>query len=416
MQERDLIKAFKYGEEWRDDLVFSGTDIYLESTNSERGVMLRKDSDGDYPVTGEQYVRHRVTEPLALQSWEGFDYEAVEPTGTALAFRISDGTDDYWWDGGTWVVVTPDPAEWNTRQEIHDHIAGFRAAVSSRKLQVVTRLTTTDPSLTPRLTTTKLLYRAWINFTEDLILRSFVPTLKAQIRPWKDSSFKAKSATDTFALGEGGAYTLRPYRVEEIVGVWDHDNDPQHLVSLFDSYDTGTEIMTLTSAVASGTRLFMTFKYAPRVSVAKHPDYIEVEDDIPSLTLEGLRAVLKMRGSPARRDAIINRADFSAKVVASVDATTFDLDILVSADRNTDRFRLSDAVRDFLEDNPLLNLVGVDEDTPVRLLQDPSFSGRPENSGLLQETITVRFDRVHYFPQAKDRYSVNEMNVALTQA
>lgn len=414
MQERDLIKAFYYGEEWRGDLVFSGSDIYLESANSGRGVMLRKDSDGRYPVTGEQYVRHRVTEPLALQSWGGFDYEAVEPDGTALTFRLSDGTDDYWWDGGAWVVITPDPAEWNTRQEIHDHVADFRSVVSSRKLQVVTRLATTDPSLTPRLTTTKLLYRAWINFTEDLILRSFIPTLKSQLRPWKDTSFKAKSATDTFDLGEGSVYSLRPYQAAEIVGVWDHDSDPQHLTNLLDSYDSGTETLTLTGAVASGTRLFVTFKYAPKVSIAKHPDYIEVEDEIPSLVLEGLRAVLKMRGSPARKDAIINRADHTAKVVASADATTFDLDILVSADRNTDRLRLSDAVRDYLEDNPLLNLAGVDEDTPIRILQDPSFNGRPENSGLLQETITVRFDRVHYFPQAKDRFAVTEMNVALT--
>jgi len=410
MREQVLIKAFNYGEEWRADLVFSDTDIYLESRNAGRGVQLRADSEGEYPTTGEHFVRHRVTEPLALREWESFACEAIEPAGTSVTFRLSDGTDDYYWDGGAW--VTPATA-WSSAQELNDNASSFRGVVDSKKLQVVARLATTDPNLTPRLTTTKLLYRVWINFTEDLLLRSLVPTIKSQIRPWKDTAFKLKSDTDTLAIGEGGAYTVRPYKALEIVGVWDHDSDPDHRTNLLQSYDDSAEEITLTSVQATGTRLWVAFRYAPSVSVAKHPDYTEVEDLVPVLVLENLRAVDVLRGTPARRDSVIDQATGAAKVISKVDATTFDLDILVSADRDTDRMRLADAVKDYFDDNPLLNLAGVDEATPVRILNDPSFTGRPDGSGLLQDQITLRLDRLHYFPRAEDRWAVQTFVPAL---
>jgi len=404
MRTQDLIKRFQYDEEHRVDLSFSdATKIYLESRRTMPGVRLRPDSSGDFPTTGEHYVRHRVTEPLALDSWRGFDVEAVVPDGTALSFRLSDGTDDYWWDGGAWAVAGA--GEWSTQAEIHANAASFRAAVSTRKLQVVTRLSTTDPSFTPRLTATKLLMRVTINFSEDLVLRSLVPTLKESIRPRKDWSLVLASATDTIDISSDGDHPVPSYVVTDVLAAYNHTTDPEHETDILSSYDEGTGVVTLTAAQSSGDRIWLALEYRPGVAVATHPDYYEV-DAIPSIVVESLRPVGRMYSTRKRGDAVIDRTTGDAVRVGGPVQVSFEVDLMMATDRNSDRLRLGEAVMQHFDEAPLLNLRGVDEPVATRVTGDLAFTGRPEGSGVVGESLTVRFDRVDFWPTAEDRHAV----------
>jgi len=417
MRDQTLIKRFEYNEGTRSDLVFSDTaEIYLESRLFQGpGVKLRPDSStGEYPTTGEQWVRHRVTEPLALLGWQGFDYEADLPDGTSLGFRLSDGVDDWYWDGAAW--STPGAGDWSTVQEINDNVSTFPSMLATadrKKLQVVTRLVSTDSSLTPRLRTIKLLYRARINFSEDVILRSLIPALKSGVTTFKDFAKKLPATTSVLEVGPGQAHSVAPYEVADVVGVWNHTDDPDHLVDLFDSFDEGAQEIALTTSVDQGKKIWISFLAPTDVSIAKHPDYYEVAT-IPALVVERLRPVGKLHGTPGRRDAVINRDQKTATVVAEVDETSYDVDILAVVDRVADRFRLGDRLRQWVDENPLLHLVGLDDLLPIRLMRDPDWTGQPEGSGRLMGSLTVRLDRVAYPPPSRERNVITNWQPELT--
>ena len=248
MESQELIKRFEFIERERANLVFSdAAKINLDSYVLDQAVKLKADSNG-YPTTGEHYVKHVLTEPRALENWLRFDYEADEPSGTEVLFRLSDGAQDYYFDGANWSVATSE-SHWNTAAEIDNAISTFRAAVGSNKLQPIARLKTSDPALTPKLRAVKILMGARFGIREEVILRSFIPALKANLRPQKDTSFILKADLNMIQLGDGSPYTVRPAKVADVYGVWNHTDDPDHLQNLKQSFDPNTETLT-----ASGDR------------------------------------------------------------------------------------------------------------------------------------------------------------------
>lgn len=287
----------------RSELMFSDdTKIRMYDDDSRMGVRLKGvfnkwSRKNEFPLDTDITVRLPSWNPQAVKGWVAFQEVSVKPTGTAITWRVSDGTNDYWWSGVAWAIITPLDSEWNTEIEVSANLSTF--PFTQRTIQLVARLTTTDKNETPILRSFSLAILAQFDYWEDLILRSLVPRLRADFQFIVDFYAKLPSITDSFNV-KNGATDFTPEKGWDIVGidaVYNDDSDPGHDIDLFDTYNSGTGNVTMTGGdLASGTGIFVRMKIQPDIIVNfAHVDYIEVPNTpvvvIENITIRGRKVV-----------------------------------------------------------------------------------------------------------------------------
>jgi len=133
-----LIKNFVFKEENRYRITL-GPNVRLVA--GEHRVTL-KDTDSLYPTDPDLYIKTWIVNPKSVKKWllfesviaHVYDYDGNRITDDG--YRLGDGTNEYWWDGGAWVV---NASNWNTEQEVCENIESF--PVTSLKLQIIVNLT-----------------------------------------------------------------------------------------------------------------------------------------------------------------------------------------------------------------------------------------------------------------------------------
>ncbi len=201
---------------------------------------------GKYPTSADLYVKSRLTSPQSVRSWTGFQAYILHKTNfqnaavTSAQFRLDDDTDEWYWTGAAWAVASA--SDWNTEQEIADNITTFDA-VDKRQLAVVINLVSADGNETPEVVWVKVLYEAAIDsFVEDMVYRSLIPLIRANVRPIARAGVSMPATGTTLNISD--LELEAGYNVVGVDSVFDHTNDPDHLVDLFSSYAAG--VITLT--------------------------------------------------------------------------------------------------------------------------------------------------------------------------
>jgi hypothetical protein len=214
--------------------------------------------------------------PQAVKSWDGFQEVSRKPEGTTIEWRVSDGTSDYWWTGAAWVVVTPDPAEWNTEVEVSANLSSFLWV--QKKIQLIAKLKTTDRFATPVLLGYRLLITASFDWFEDLISETLVPRIRQDFTVLIDWVGELSTETDRFNVTSD--FNFQPdqnWNIVDIDAVYDYDNDPNHETDLLQSFDSGTGLAILTGTKPVGTNLFYHLVLEPEVTINfPNVDYNEI--------------------------------------------------------------------------------------------------------------------------------------------
>jgi hypothetical protein len=287
---------------------------------------------------------------------------------------LSDGTDEFWWDGGAWVVNT---TNWNTEAEVANNITAF--PIASQKLQVVIQLSTTRD--TPRVKALKVLYASDVSFQEDIIYRSLVRSLRENVRPISDYGIDPQSAAPVTTLDLKNDFPLEtPYNVVGIDSVYDYDADPDRLTDLLEggSYDTNTMVITLGTALPAGNRALVRFVWEPEVAVTTSQDYHEVAK-LPSLVLADINLVnVTERGED---DGVVNRDSGAATKVGGPLQGDVEVVLFGLTDKGVDHHRLSDELKGYFRNHPLLNSQGVDEEFSLWLIDEYDMQNPLTGSG-----------------------------------
>lgn len=340
-----------------------------------------------------------LTTPLSVKSWKGFEAvitDAADPDGggaivTSAGYRLDDGTDEFWWDGGAWVSAAS--TDWNTEEEVAANIAAF--SVSERALRVVVNLRTSDARVTPKLVEIKVLYGAVIDHQEDYLIRSLIPALKAGVRP-AGRTLIAFSGGTTLLLSN--YVTETPYNIVDIDSVFDNVADPNHQTDLLDNYNTTTKVITLASDPGS-TDLFIRFLYQPVVALDTSRDYREV-GAIPSLTIEGVRIVgAAVRGTD---DSVVNKAAGTAVVVLAPRQGDIEFDLVADTDKIVDQHRLAEEARAYLSRVNFLRSVGMDENFRLWVLSDYEATGAPNGADLRTGKLRARIVGAVFFERGSN--------------
>lgn len=411
MQLREFVKHFTFTEPDRSRVTLgSGTRL----NPSTHRAQLAADADGKYSTADDLYVKTWVTQPQAVREWLSFEAEILHKRvdneqKTSARFRLSDGTDEYYWDGSQWAV---DTTNWNSEAEVAANISSFSAA--SRKLQVVVNLRTEDASVTPELIEVRVLYGALLDSeVEDIVLRSFVPMLRESTRAVTRVQFASSRSCNKILVDD--LELDGDYRVIGVDSAFNHTDDPNHDVDLFESFTTksvpgdlrhdGTvDVIRLSAMVPENKLIWLRLLLEPDVMIETSRDYYEVAH-YPCIVIESisfLASVLR-HGD----DHVGNRATGTARALPAPRQGTLQLVVAGITDKIVDGLRLSGAVSRFLGDRPMITSTALDERYRLRLVDPYDASGSPnaEDTRLWRKTINIENFCV-WEREAKDGYLI----------
>ena len=380
MRTKKLIKCFDFAEDNRGRITL-GPDVRLNPDTHM--IQLQEDADGKYPTSTDLYVKTWVTSPQNVRQWLLFEvaiinwYDDDGDPITSDGYRLGDGTNEYWWDGGSWVI---DTVNWNTEAEVADNISTF--PVTEKSIQVIVNLETSDKNYTPHLYSIRVLYASNIEFQEDIV-RSLVASLKDNIRPITDYPVKLAADTDTIDLIN--EFPLKtPYNIVDADSAFDHDSDPDHFVDLLGSFNPTTQVVTLNTILTAGTTVWLQLVYRPEVAVTTKRTYIEV-GKVPALVVSDMYAIGKRQGQGD--EAVVNKATGSGTKVLAPLMLDIEFVLRCLTDTARDQHRLTDEVKRYFRQNPQLTSRGLDETYRLWLVsefdqQDPFGSAEVQSASL----------------------------------
>lgn len=274
---RKWPKCFSFEESQRRSVTFGG--LRLNPTQSRLEIAP---VNGVYPTTLDLYAKTRVTTPSACRKWSGFFVDAKTHRNirgevvTEARFRLNDGQGERYWNDGAAAWIPASPNNWNTEQEIADHIDAW----PSQSLGVVVNLRTTIPRLTPYVTEIRLVFDTDLVALEDYVIRSFVEDLREQMRP---ISILAVHSTGQTSIDLGKLQV--PYDIVGLDAVYNNTADAAHMHPLTGwTYDGAQKLLSL-PAQPAGDYIEVRFAWRPHVIQMQSQDYTEIAK-IPVVVVE----------------------------------------------------------------------------------------------------------------------------------
>lgn len=394
MELRSFIKLFTWQESDRSQVTLgSNTRINPDTNRAQLGSY----DSSVYPTDSNLYVKSWISNPGEVREWQGFEatiihknVDGVQVTGEG--FRLSDGTNEYWWNGSSWEINT---ADWNTEVEVAENISSFSA--TARKIQVVVNLSTTDETQTPELVEVKVLFGALVDSEiEDLVIRSLVPALRSGVRPITRVVLIA-AETDQVDLKQ---FKLDgDYRVVDVDAVFNETVDPNHNTDLYQSHtlrsdptdswvDGQVDVITLSSSVSIGNTLWLRLRYEPVVAIETSRDYYEI-DHVPCLCIERISYEAREFGGDHH---VGNKSDYTAKVLKSPLQGTLEMSLVGMSGKLVDNERLNGEVNRFFGSSRVIRSTGLDESYRLRLISEHEQRSRANAADLRTWTKIIQVE------------------------
>lgn len=402
MRLRKFIKFLSFSETDRDDVTLGP---HTRIDPALHCAKLGSYDSEEYPTDSDLYVITKVVHPRAVKQWLGIEpvveHPRVEGTiVTSLGFRLTDGTNQYRWNGSAWVVAV---SGWNSEIEISNHIATF--PVTSRRLGVVINLKTTDSSVTPMLRGVKVLFAAKLDSEiEDAIERSLVPMLRG-VRAVTRLALTKEGSDNEIDMS---SYNVdADYRFVGVDSVFNHTDDPNHDTDLLEGITTRTttdpwtngtvDTITLSALVNDGKQIWLEMLYEPVVAVETSVDWYQTAR-VPALVIE---SVAFSGGEGAGVDYVGNKDLGTAICVPAPLQGRLDITIAGISDKLIDHERLSAEVSRVLESERLLVVTGLDESYTITVMADYDFRSSPNENDLhtWRKNIRVENFRVWNRPE-----------------
>lgn len=358
-----------------------------------------------YPTDNDLYLISKTTSPSKVKQWLGFEAVANHfrrdgQIVTSLAFRLTDGTDQYYWNGATWVVSVSD---WNTEEEVSVNISSF----THKTIGFVVNLKTADRQVTPQLCGIKLLFGAYLDSEiEDAIERSLVPLLRTA-RPVTRLAALKVGSNNTISLSD---YSFdADYRIVSVDSVFNHEADPDHDNDLLESFTTksstdpwidGTvDEITLSALVVADTQIWLELRYEPVVSVETNTDWYQPAH-VPAVVIDSVRYNGNLRGGV---DYVANKGIGAATCIPAPAEGDLVIGISGMAGLLIDSERLASEITRVLDGAHSLVVTGLDESYTITVTTDHDFTASANNNDLhaWRKTILISNFRVW----SRDDYS-----------
>lgn len=357
----------------------AATDFYVSSTG---GVSLKRASDGFYPLTGDFVVTVAARLVARMTMWRAIAPVVVTPAGTSIVYRLTDGTDDYFWGGSAW--ITPGASDWTSMADLQDHIGGFTPSSFGMKA----KLSTTDRRATPTLTRIHLAIDVNIGgWFEEYILDGLIERLRDEFAPVIDWSVPWPGGTVqdmTNYVTEDGM------RFKTIVEAYDHGDDPRHLNNIISSWNDN--VLTLTTEISRGSRIF--FRGVPKIlyEVSAHQDYIEISH-LPTMTIRDVTQTFA--NSVPDRTVLTNYRTGVALVVPSPRTVEYNLPFDILTTRIRSAMRIASDLKEYVQNNSVFRIDALGIDVGLDLKSDASYYPRQTEESIVRSIVEISMSNCH---------------------
>jgi hypothetical protein len=404
---RPYPKLFRFEEKNRSGLTFSDPDKIRLNPETNRLELKAVPDTGRYPTDADLHVKSWVANPLALKGLTGFHADPLEvrqPVGTAVRFRLGDGTTEYYHDGAAWVAAGP--SDWNTEAQVATNIASF--PIDELKLQVIVNLATADDRLTPTCDGVAFMLDVDLDYMASIIGDSLAPSLREAFHFEIDHAMLSDAGGTKISLRD----LESAYNVLDVTAAYDSDADPKRLTNILQSYDAATMIVTLSSSLAVGTKVWLKLEVEPETYVNwGSQDFIEVEK-LPAIVVDGIDGNgAQVYGRAEVRDAPTN----TAKVLRRHYRVNLVCDVTIMAPKNRPLFMMMDMALEHAHENAVLRWRAVDERISLRTVQEINFRPRPDLRDEHGSSYSLRLDEINmWLGQQEVVNLVEQFNISLT--
>jgi len=125
----------------------------------------------------------------------------------------------------------------------------------SKQFGVVVNLATTDQYSTPAIRRLDFLMECDISYLRSIVAESLIASMREAIRPVINVAMPSPG---------GAIHSLKdletPYNITQIVGVYNHTDDPNHQTNLFDTYDAASRNIRTTVDIERGKAIWVDFE------------------------------------------------------------------------------------------------------------------------------------------------------------
>lgn len=359
-------------------------------------------TNGTYDTGTANTIRFAPWAPEAVAGWYAFAAAVVLPkdangnSPTAIDFRVSDGSDDYYWNGSAWAVASG-PSHWNAAADVCAHLEDFDA--SARSLAPVARLTTTDPNLTPILRSVTVVGRLLVNSERDeWVHRALLAQLREHIRYPVDFRLRWKTGTtqDLAPLFVGvetpggkdaaaGRRVGARYDVVDVLEAYDVTNDPDRLENLRAGFAVAGETAVLTSsrAIAAGAEVVVVALVRPAVALQSSLDYSKAIY-APFLSVRYSQEYTQRVGSSLM---VFPTGPGTAKTLRVPDVVDYKIPIDVQTVSGVQCFALAEAVDRWIRTQRELRSARLDTSVWFGVDSLVGYYPRPDEDGLYRATM-----------------------------
>jgi hypothetical protein len=402
---RKLIKRWEFEEAQRSRIVLvSGVRLDPE------GFLELESNASGFLTTANLSAKTWLSTPRSAKRFIGFESFHVNRTVnlvqvTNVKFRLSrDGIEQLFWNGSAWVAAAS--GNWNTEAEVANNISSLALSDTHRGLQVIVNLSTTNATQSPQVMHVKALYDSDVEWLEDLIARSLKPALEAGIRPIAEAVALSTGASTITLTTEAS------YQIASIDTVYNLTTDPEKLADIFQSFNSTTKVVTLTTAPASGDKILIRFKYAPKIDLMPSQDIIEIAE-VPAIGIGNIRTTMTRPFSD--HESVINKATGAGWRLAGGEQADIEVPLNITTSKEKDAHRVSDAVQAFFKENPLLTLKGVDELVRVLIWEEHIAANYSTMAGVHSASLRARIlGYVSYRKDAELVHAVQNLIVSGT--
>jgi len=404
-----LIKTFEFAESCRNDYDLTGG---LRISELGRLEVPRVDAQGvpepqpaEYGVLQTYTARTKNFNPKAAISWELFQVRhprpAVHPDPLVstppyeIRFRVSDGTTDMYWDGAAWTEATLD-THWNSESEVSANMNSF--AIASRTIAFVINMWTLHPSVTPSIKTLKLLYWSKLSEEYDLIYESLIPELRENIRGRARFAYRMPSDATSIDLSDPEALGFESsYNITNVLEAYNFSSDSEKSSNILLGYDLGTQVVSLSSTVATNEILWIEFEYVPAVARLTSRDYSEVSS-IPGLDITNVQVEV-VQDQVNDTEVVIDNATNSGWSVPGPSQKDINFSIELTCDKQYDLEFLIDSVRRWAQ-KKVIRMRGSDSEYTMRKLGGFSTSSSTNSKNFRTAKANFSIIYVPFFERA----------------
>ncbi len=392
MRTRKLIKTFTFQEDDRA-VVTLGPGTRLDP--ARHVATLSRDIRDRFSTDTDLYVKTRITNPTAVRAWLAMDAMVLHKvnedheTVTSVGFRLSDGIDEFFWDGAWRPALA---GEWNSENEISDAFSIFPTVTGV--LQIVVNLRTSDARYAPELVNIKVLYEGIIEFQEDIIYRSLLPTLENGIRPITQFTINFNGSS---SMNMADVRLDTGYDIVDIDAVFNVSADPNLRDNILQSYDEGTGTIHLTQAPAGEDTAWVRFVYKPTIAVTTSQDYIEKER-LPGIAVKGIELRNTSENYQAE-DGVRDKLRGTVTIVPAPLSGNLAMTLNIQVDKGVDLQRIADETKAFFQRTPLLRSTGLDEEYRLWLVDEFKSEGQPDQNEIHEMSATLMIVGVNYWLQ-----------------